>query len=312
MFVSTFEGNSVQHLVVPVQRHAFRGCHDHRSCLRALDTMLDIYWKSSHGTIGSISLIGRDSSVALTSEMVKKLLPPPVTLSCHMIRASGGHIESEKKVKSTVELKELEEQEKQEEQKEQEMVVANSSPPRTPPTWKSKRSSAATLPASFMANSYPSPIPTYHHQQQQQQQQQQEQQLQQRSKTDMRYTIGRGESVTIRMVMRNTTQQQFKSCKVRLLPYMKQGGHIIMLDEVGKPLSKDGGCFVWSGSLCRTIQSLEANEQITHDIECCMLLPGEYNFATVYSQLSSSGGEDTCMRVQEKCWGSHSIQITVA
>ena len=312
MFVSTFEGNSIQHLVVPVQRDAFRDCdcNDPKSCLRVLDALLDIYWKSSQGTIGSISLLGRGSGVTLTSKMVRKLLPPSIRLSCRIVRGNSSSNSSNgrsngksngssndsndggnKKRTTTTTTRRTTRTRKNDIS-----YSPSKTPLRTPIRSNySKEQGIKLLPPSFMKNSYPSPIPIY--------QKQSFTENNHSSQSNIRTTaepfssvVTVGETVTLRVVIRNIKSYS-QTFTVKLVPYIERGDHVVVLDKALNSFNQESGSVIWSGSLSRTIEDLEPNEEISHVIEICVLLPGEYKFAV------------TGCNQEVQCWSSHPLVV---
>ena len=299
-FVTTFEGNSIQRLVVPVRRETFRHCTNEITCLRALDTLLDIYWKSSHGIVGSISLLGRESKVSLDSRMVRMLLPPLVDLECSVITTCDGT-----------------------EQAAPPPLVLDA----TTTTTTTTTTSSSALPPNFLSSSYPSPIPTY-------------QRKRAGSSADVgaaaerivdadvssrkqaacdmaisTTTVAVGDTVRVRFAVRNATSRVSTSYHVRIVPYMHRGSRVVLLDDdTWSPLSMDkeevvtetSDCFVWSGSLCHTVRQLPRNETASHVIECCMFEPGEYKFAVLCVSLDN----DEVQQV-ERCWSMHPAVVTV-
>ena len=70
-----------------------------------------------------------------------------------------------------------------------------------------------------------------------------------------------------------------------------------MLDKALNSFNQESGSVIWSGSLSRTIEDLEPNEEISHVIEICVLLPGEYKFAV------------TGCNQEVQCWSSHPLVV---
>ena len=298
LFVSTFEGNSRQRLVVPVRRSTFKGCTDEKSTLRALDTVLDIYWKSSHGTIGSMSLIGSESRLVLSDQMIKHLLPSDITVHCHLLGTPRGAPTAPSTAPSTASASTASASTAPIHQ-EQRATNAFSPSAKTPRLKTKQNDSNHFLPPSFMTQSYPSPIPAF-------QQCPPPRLASEANATKVpAATITKrvGETVTVHVGVTNTTLRPL-SFDVRLVPYMEKGGHVVLMDEMeNEPtFTSNPGCFVWSGSLCKSVNELPPNDTVSQDIECCMLLPGEYKFAV----LCTKKVEGT---TGERCWSSHPLIV---
>jgi hypothetical protein len=235
-FVATFEGNSIQRLVVPVSRENFRRCKmKEKDCLIALDTLMDIYWKSSHGTVGSISLLGRESDVSLDRRMMRLLLPPLVSLSCTVTACNEIEEVGEG------EFPELSVNDKY-------LTTLRRAPPpavlttTTSSANTSNATSSSPLPPRFLTSSYPSPIPIYQEERTCFSEEEAEGEVdvtmfQAGVIEGVSTTVSVGDSVRVSVSVRNVTTRPPSSSSssssycLRIVPYVHRGSRVVLLDE---------------------------------------------------------------------------------
>ena len=309
----------------------------HDECIAVLDDVLEIFWKSSHGIVGSISLAqdGQHEHITLSDAMIRRLAPPLVSIACCIGRDPGDgalvYLAGE--------------------------LPQNATPRKvaTAGRWASYSGIASATPAasttlieSLRSSSYPSPTGFFR-----------------RSFSDASGEVtaiaarnddngsGRvgdgllsahrppaldlarielaesmlrgcaarcavGDVVPISVTVCNTGSREAE-LRVRIVPFEWSGGAVIELRAEGMGVVErgDGGGsggnpgFLWTGSLGTTFHAVPPGQSRAHTVHLCPLRAGRFGFAVAADPVPAVATATGRATDAGSWWSSHPMQLDV-